>query len=127
MKDRRCLFALAALSFAIASGCSIFHGPMALEQSGTIVVKPDVPFLVTFRAKRPANIELKFENRGPGTLEVRESLPGSKMHAVTPSGQRMSLKDETDRVEWTLTSDAEAVLTFLITIDGGGSLSIGPK
>ena len=66
-------------------------------------------------------------NRGPGTLEIRESLPDSKMHTVTPSGHRMSVKEETDRIEWTLTSDDEAVANFRFTSDGGGSLSIGPK
>jgi len=127
MRNRHCLLVLAVLSSPIASGCSIFHGPIDLMQSGTIVVKPDMPFFVTFRSKWPVNIELEFENRGPGTLEIRESLPDSKMHTVTPSGHRMSVKEETDRIEWTLTSDDEAVANFRFTSDGGGSLSIGPK
>jgi len=47
--------------------------------------------------------------------------------AIDARGQRMSFKAEADRVECTLMSDDEAVLTLLITIDGGGSLFIGPK
>jgi len=127
MKDCRSCLLVASLSLLATSGCSYFYGSMGLKQSGTIVVKPDKPYIVTFDAPRPVLLELRFDNRGPGTLEFRESIPGSEMHTVTKSGGRMSVKGELDRVAWVLTSNEEAVATYVITSNGSGSLAVHPK
>ena len=127
MKDGRYLLALGALAASVAAGCSMIPGRLKLEQSGTIVVKPGAPFHLTFFAKWPVGVDVKIDNGGPGTLEVREALPDSTMHTVVASGQPMSFRGEVRHIDWLLTSDDEAVVSYRFVSDGGGSLSIGPK